>query len=378
MAVPSDGPSVEEIEVQLEPYPLYNTTFTLFRLGPLYYGNNTQASNIFDPALLASHAKKFHSLLKGDVLRGVRVGLAAADEDEGLSRMGALIKCEWRVIGDEEDWIRDQERNADIEREDEPSFVGDIVTENPKAIHVVIQYEKIEYVALLLKDTRIDEVDEDDGFAKLPLLLTRMPIGLRDTFTDFLHSTFDTHAAQLKLSSDFIVESLERYISDLIATGPSDVDIAELVEERVKDIQIVFGFGAGVAPLLKTLDITVSRADVWRLVQRGQAILSSKNGDSADLYIPAPSKRKRANLEASQLDRLPLVASLGSYLNEHLALDLSSKHIRIVRVACGAFVLGSEGKLKLLQGIQADEVTRRAIDSFMASLSARATNQEEG
>jgi hypothetical protein len=54
----------------------------------------------------------------------------------------------------------------------------------------------------------------------------------------------------------------------------------------------------------------------------------------------------------------PFIANLTEYLETHLAMKLdldgssedqvSRKHVRLSKVACAAFVLGSEGRLKLV------------------------------
>lgn len=55
-----------------------------------------------------------------------------------------------------------------------------------------------------------------------------------------------------------------------------------------------------------------------------------------------------------------------------MALDLQHEKVRLVRIACGAFVLGAEGKVKLthLAGSDSGEgsrgaATRRLINGFI-------------
>src|SRR6187402_2061806 len=84
-------------------YPLYNTTFSLHRLSPLYTGSNVPLNN----TTLRQHAKRFRDLLAGEVLRGVRVGLGP--EDDTLARVGALQTVTWRLLSEEEAWSVEDE-----------------------------------------------------------------------------------------------------------------------------------------------------------------------------------------------------------------------------------------------------------------------------
>lgn len=41
------------------------------------------------------------------------------------------------------------------------------------------------------------------------------------------------------------------------------------------------------------------------------------------------------------------MAALKFYINEQMAMDVDHERIRILRVGCGAFVLGADGKAKI-------------------------------
>jgi len=78
----------------------------------------------------------------------------------------------------------------------------------------------------------------------------------------------------------------------------------------------------------------------------------------------------------------PFTRAFSQYINTHLALSLTHPDIRISKVACGAFVLGAEGKVKIFPPIdseKAGEVSTRsqtATARFLHGLIERATLRE--
>ncbi|KAJ8060318.1 hypothetical protein OCU04_010652 [Sclerotinia nivalis] len=297
-------------------YPLYNTTFTIHRASPLYTGE--EALNNAD---LQVHARRFRDILAGDVLRGVRVGLGS--EDDTLARVGALQTVVWKVFKRESEWA--------VEDTTEETL-GESVTETThnRGILVEVNYEKANYTAILLRSTPEDHMgdsimqssDDESGFLRLPLLLTRMPLSLRETFIQYVCQIFDTRVSALKLEGNDLTESFEQYTSNTINEDATAEERQVGIQKIIKEIQISVGFDipGGSAPL-KTIEIHIAREDLPRMLSRGNKI--TKDGS-------------------------PFMAALKSYIKAHLALDLNHEKVKIVKIACGAFVLG-EGRLKLTQ-----------------------------
>ena len=329
----------EAATVAIPLYPLYSTTFTLHRLAPLYHGT-TEPSILTSNASLAHHARRLQDVLKGDVLRGVRVGLDVDGHDGGLGRVGALLECRWSLIGDEEDWDERQRKRAEDE-EDNSRLEDSVINGETRGIFVEVEYEKSTYTALLLRDEEVST--DDEGFTSLPLLLTRMPGPLREALMDYLRNTFDTHTSPLKLSSEFLSSALEGYLRDL--TGNLDKSqAANAIVEIVKDIQITLSFPGPATPLLSKLDITVARDDIPGLLSRGKTILQKSPQD----YPPSQKRKKGGPTNGGQVSRdHPFTAALSHYLSSHLAMPISHQEIRMSKIACAAFVLGAEGKLKI-------------------------------
>lgn len=334
------------------PYPLYSTTFTTHRLSPLFHSNVA-----VDNTALRQYASQFRDVLTGEVLRGVRVGLGA--DDEILARVGALKTVRWNLLRNEEDWepgADETEMNGDdttIQRRGHTGILAEII------------YEKSAYSAILLHDTEKQGGDEIAGFSHYPLLLTRMPGPLRETFLDFLAATFDTRASVLKLPSHFLAETAEKYLANIISTenGTLDTEPATRVLRTViKDILITLAFDVpGMTSSLKTMDITISKDDSWSMIKSGQKLVQvvdgQKNGDNAK--VPRPFTR-----------------ALKHYVDAHLGLKLDDPRVKISRVACGAFVLGTEGKIKVSTpptDSDEDDMQRKATKTLLAGLIDLAT-----
>ena len=318
----------------LEPYPLYNTTFTLHRVSPLYTGTSAPLDN----TSLQKHAKRFRDILAGDVLRGVRVGLGA--EDDALARVGALKSVAWQVLVEEERWNKDEETRIDTTM----GFGAG------KGILIQVAYEKMLYRAILLRAQKESGPDESmvdlglEGFQHFPLLLTRMPVSLRDTLTGFLATSFDARVASLHLSRPYLNTTFEKYVSDCFMGEDGEesdrVESSRALRRVVKDVQILIGFDFPNMSSLQTIELHVGQEDVPRLVHSGK-----NTGDKES----------------------PFTNALSIYVKAHLALNLEHERIRLLRIACGAFVLGAEGRIKLTEPTT-DSLKRRSTWNLMDRL----------
>lgn len=346
------------------PYPLYNTTYTLHRLSPLYHGT----APLLDDATLAQHARRFRDILKGDVLRGVRVGIGG--NDEGLGRAGVLQDCRWTLLGNERAWA-EQDGGGGVYEAD------DVRVDEIAGVLAEIQYEKSTYTAVMLRSWQEKEAVTDEGFTHLPLLMTRMPAPLRETFLDYLSTTFDTRPSPIKLSSAFLTSSLENYLQDL-TSGGDRLQSSTNLTTIVKDIQLTLVFSPPVAPSLKSLEITISQDDILRFITRGKKLVQHQQTPEDTTLL---RKRKFSSIENQDLARLgPFTAALSRYTNAHLAMPLTHSDISISKIACGIFVLGAEGKVKIfaphnVSGVDGGEDRlspgRKAVERFVAGLVGR-------
>lgn len=310
---------------QADQQQLFNTSWTIHRLSPLHHGKECETL-LDNQVALKTYATRLRDHLTGDVLAGIQTSTGAADDD-ALSKTGALKDCLWRPISPQS--LRDEAPS----RSQNTTFPGILVT---------LEYENIIYKAALLADTK-SSTNQRTGSTSLPLLLTRFPTALRQTFITFLSTNFDTYCSPLRLPSSFLCEGLETYIDTLRTKRPSTSD---MVEDVIKDLQLTLSFSSSIAPALRSLNASVARASL-------AGFLRDQPGQSAP-----KSRSLRHKL------RSPFIANLTSYLERHLAMKLdldgsssdqpAKQHVRLSKVACAAFVLGGEGRVKLVVAADRD------------------------
>jgi hypothetical protein len=284
-------------------YPLYNKTYALFRLSPLYHGD----APLLDSRACRTHAKRLREQLKGDNVRGVQVDFASPED---TARLGPLDDCTWQVLGDEDAWIDRHRHLIDSDAPPQPSAVP---ATDARGIDVSLEYQNQSYNALLLRDP--SATSSPDGFTSLPLLLVKMPGPIRDVFLNYLRTAFDTHVAPLKLPSTFIMSSVETYFRRLSASTST-----QSIQDVIRQLNVQLAFPNTTTTLLKHVEVTIAGADVPGFVTRGKSL---KNGR----------------------DR-PFTAALTAYLAKHLAIDLSHLQVHVSRISCASFHLGTE-RLKL-------------------------------
>ncbi|EHK98666.1 hypothetical protein GLAREA_09436 [Glarea lozoyensis ATCC 20868] len=304
-------------------YPLYDTTFSLHRVSPLHTG----LDDPLDDAILRDQARRFRDILTGEVLRGVRVG--TDNEDSTLAHMGALQTVTWTQLPFEENW------NGQTGQ-----VVGDedttVILSESRGLLLRIAYEKMEYTAILLRDikpgdwdeTNVGENSDVDGFEHFPLLLLKMPVSLRDAFTDFLATTFDARISALQFPSSYVTTAFEQYLAYVCVDEEGEqldaLESTRATKNVMGAVEVFIGFNLpGGSSALKTMDIKLSRDDLPRIIARGKV---AGNGQ----------------------EDTPLWNALTAYVNAHLALDLKHERVKVIRIACDAFVLGAEGKVKFL------------------------------
>jgi hypothetical protein len=329
-------------------YPLYDTTFSLYRVSPLHTGLDYP----LDDAILRDQARRFRDILAGEVLRGVRVGLD--NGDTSLAHMGALKTVTWTQLPFEERW-NGQGGTQNVSDEDTTMILNE-----SRGLLVTIAYEKIEYTAALLRDVKAGDWDEtsagagsnEDGFEHFPLMLLKMPVSLREAFTSFLATTFDARISALQFPSSYVTTAFEEYLVYVCVDEDGDpLDVVEstrATKNVVGAVEVYIGFNLpGGSSALKTLDIKISRDDLPRIISRGK---------------PAGTGQQDT----------PLWNALTAYVNAHLALDLKHERVKILRIACDAFVLGAEGKVKFLHpGVDEDansaqrRATRRLVNGLI-------------
>ncbi|KAK5633731.1 hypothetical protein RRF57_009445 [Xylaria bambusicola] len=278
-------PDVSQGEAESSSLKFFNTTFSTFRVSPLYMSQGS-----LTPEGLQKISKRLRDTLVGDVVRGVQVGL---ESDAALGRLGVLERVEWRECdplllfptladaGRTHDEATQRRRYMQPRRDKGKSKDADAQPEQvPQLLCLDLQYEKAAFNAIMIpslndwrksggNDIHDENRDEDEAglphppswtqnitsaegksqgkrkgieagderkngsFAHFPLLLMRMPAPLKAVLVDFLSSTFDCRISPLHLGTRTLVRSWERWIEE------SSASTGQMLN---KDIALTLGF----------------------------------------------------------------------------------------------------------------------------------------
>ncbi|KAI2641299.1 kinetochore complex Sim4 subunit Fta1-domain-containing protein [Xylaria nigripes] len=403
-------------------FRFFNTTFSTFRVSPLYVGQQPLTT----PGL-ETLSRRLRDTLVGDVVRGVQVGL---ESDATLGRAGALIRVEWRKCSMEmilptlAGLVRDEATHRGR---------GGRSRSPQHLLCLELEYENVTFSALLLPsidsgdgDNDNDELkrlrnppswtsnntnrinkgkgrdgDKDEGdsaFAHYPLLLTRLPVPLKVVLADFLSSIFDCRISPLHLGTRTLIHSWERCLQEI---GPA-------ATPAKKDIAITLAFDLDLpnsanhdhqpSPTpqlgLKTLDVIVPAAEIHRFLRAGEKQSNQNRSTQKRLADPTATtthlKKKRAanskdeegwtwrETEVPYSDSSPtptipqpFTDALARYLDHTLALDIFHPAVRVQRVVCDAFAL-SDGRVKIFAPTSSTATSTSAVETFVRDLVSRA------
>ncbi|OAF56303.1 hypothetical protein VC83_06791 [Pseudogymnoascus destructans] len=241
----------------------------------------------FTPSSLPSHAAALSEILTGSTLRGVRIGLDTSNAS--LSRAGALRSVSMRPLRSPDGW-------AAVHAAAEPDEI-------PRHHH------------------------NRRGIHTPPPPTNPSPPPLRTTLLDFLSTRFDTRASPMQLPSPFVKKAMGGYIEALVAGGGE-------VRSAVREVVISLAFPGVEGGELKNIDITISRDDIPNFLQRGGSSITTTTATSA-------------RTSPAQPEQHPFWTALHTYTTKRLALDLSNPSVAVAKIACGAFVIAAEGRVKI-------------------------------
>lgn len=294
----------------VEAYPLYNTSWTLYRASPLYH--TVLGPGLFHgPTSLKAYSAQLRIWLRGD--DSFAGGVGSPDD---LLNTGALKHCAFTQLPTQH---HSQEATRDTN-----AYHG----YDTSGLLLSIAYEKAYYKAILLYPQGGSEVTETSDSTSLPLLLVRMPGPLRQTVFEFLAKTFDTHISPLTLQSPELVGILERYLATL--WEPSALSMA-LIQPTIRDLVLTFTMAHPISPSLRTMEARLESSTVLKLMKRAQ-------------HTPGNAWPLLRNIGAHLQDRTGLNVNNAFYLHK----EDNGGSMRLSRIACGAFVLSEDGRLKLV------------------------------
>ncbi|KAF2456064.1 kinetochore complex Sim4 subunit Fta1-domain-containing protein [Lineolata rhizophorae] len=391
-------------------YPLYGTTFTAYRLSPLYHGAPSPANPpLLSPPALRLHARRLADLLRRDTLRGVRVDFGPAGGDAGAAAHGALRECVWDVLGDEDAWVRAPKAGGEVAggmedgREEEEEEVDELSTSaadvrsgredgvgvgrareesGARGIHVQLRYERATYTALFLRDPEDGAAAVPEGFTHLPLMLVRMPAALKEMFVEHVASTFDARVSPMRLRNAFLNDVLEGVLRDVGRAGDDDGEEAD-AQAGTQESGALAGSSSSATTTTEEVDDAITAAREFKLSPTPDPVFTSTIKSlqiqlafphaapqlkSLDVRIakedmqqfvargrvlltlrqqqPQPHTQP-TSLSTTQTPAGPFSAALAHYLTAHLALRPMHPAVSISRTACGLFALSSDAKIKL-------------------------------
>ncbi|KKK15854.1 hypothetical protein ARAM_003875 [Aspergillus rambellii] len=331
---------------QTSPHHLLNTSWTSHRLSPLHHGNEFETL-LDNPTALDTYATRLRDHLTNS-LANVQ-GWQAEEDAPTLSTIGALKSCTWATLSPLSD-LGGQTHQT--QREDHQA-----------GILVTLEYENITYKAALLaapttsasepktkknkKSNQKKKVESNSTY--LPVLLTRLPRSLRESFTGFLSATFDTYCSLLRLPSKFMCAALETYVGGLSSRAEGNPSSSSaLIEDVIKEMHLTLSFSPPISPALKSLNLSIPQASLTAFVRAA----------------PSPSTIGSASGSGSVDDQgsSSVLSGLSAYLEKHLALDSGMRmgmgsagelfwggeYVRLTRIACAGFVITGEGRVKLV------------------------------
>ncbi|KAL2163870.1 hypothetical protein VTH06DRAFT_3080 [Thermothelomyces fergusii] len=399
--------------------PFYNTTFSAHRISPLYLGAEDLTAS-----RLQLLAHRLRDKLVGDVVRGVEVG-GAEREDSIVGRVGALERVEisWVNMADvlglsTKDAEQLQNEEGEEDRSGWPRAAQGLGEK--RALHIALQYEMASCTALMLPpllddgngtfrdaetrfwvgraDAAAEELRPNPArFLSLPLLLLRMPAPLKTVVGDFLAATFDCRVSLMRLGTRSLVGSWEAWIrsAGLPSTGPLSKDAVLSLgfhvpapdSPKTQSLDKKTAASNEQQPLgLKSIDVIIPAADLRKFVAAGKRVVESQSREASAVGPPGwQGDLKKRRLLAGRLyeegwewrtpsdgpgisaERQPFMEALAGYLREHLSLDLFHPSVRVVKIACGGFVM-SESRLKVFEPVS----TGDAQDERVSSLGPRA------
>ncbi|EED19696.1 conserved hypothetical protein [Talaromyces stipitatus ATCC 10500] len=310
------------------PIQLFNTSWSAHRLSPLHHSKDHRVL-IGNQDALKTYAKRLRDVLTGDFLRSMQVTLTKNLADDAFSKAGSLVDCRWEFISTN-DHVDANEEDED----DEPS----IEMRDCMGIFITLDYENIAYrAALLTSPDGYSPASTDKRWKQstcLPLLLTRMPTTLRNTFIEFLTTNFDAYCSTLHLPPEYLCMVLEATITYLARSESSWQASSAILEQVLKDTQLTLSFGQSIAPALKSLDVSLPRETLSTFARGPRNANTSYFSTSLSQYMD---------------QHLAMKVNLGNATAEELGNgSRSAQHLWLSKVATGTFVLTSEGRFKLI------------------------------
>lgn len=371
--------------------PFFNTSWSTHRISPLYIGPDP-----LEEGRLEVLGRRLRELLVGDVIRGIQIGLEAAETSSGQVGPLKLVKLRWfqakDVLGEETDdaW-------------------SEVPESESRGLWIEIRHENASYVGILLPGAgqfpgaaswqmqpgqeRLSADPKQDQFLRLPLLLLKMPAPLKSVLSKWLESTFDCRVSKLALGTRTLVNVWEDWISIMGLSSKGNDFVISLAfnaplpdptpAEKDPDAMDEDTNEESLQAGLRSVDITIQAQDLRRFVRAGKSLANphKKTGASWEKDVRERRRLAGANsdhgwawLSSDDAEEQPFIDALARYLDYHLALNLFHPSVHVAQVSCGEFVLASSRLRINRQGDGGDDLSKAAW-TFVTRLSQRVTGE---
>ncbi|KAK3937005.1 kinetochore complex Sim4 subunit Fta1-domain-containing protein [Diplogelasinospora grovesii] len=387
--------------------PFYNTTFSTHRVSPLYLGKEPLTDRRLETLAQRLRETLVGDVVRGvevgmgggeDAVMG-RAGALEAVEVRWV-RMTSILDIRSGRAGRPES--RDLGSDA-VEANTSSEWQRTVARlRRRNALHISLRYESALCTGVLLPSLSGDEDNGDladaqnarlsmatsqdaqppsiaaQRFLTMPLLLLRMTAPLKNVIIDFLSTAFDCRISPLRLGTRSMVHSWESWVGSagLPSRGPHTKDVVLSLGfhlTRLNGLTTADGSDAAADTGLKSIDVIIPAGELGKFVEAGTELARSSRS------LPVQTKRKaaaeweedskkRRNLAGrlreegwewqksvaavssdepdSDAFNQPFVDAVGHYVDKHLGLNLFHPGVRIIKIACGGFVM-SEGRLKI-------------------------------
>ena len=246
------------------------------------------------------------------------------ETEEQNEKIGTLRECKWRPLK----------------------------RETCLSILIRLTYERATYRFIILKSQHNNTPS---------LLLAKAPVALVHKVQTFLVTRLNVSTMPSKLSSATIQHILQTYLTQI----RSPESVIDLTKTILGTLKITLSFSTPVSPHLRSMDIDIPASTVDQL-----ATLSADN-QSSFLSELAKHVLNRTGL------KLPIVISGQDEDSE------KTNAIRISRISCSAFVISTEGRVKLSSKAVDDvpneeSVVRKANEMVLERFAQDASRRRTG
>ena len=263
------------------------------------------------------------------------------------------------------------------------------------------------------EEINVDDDEDNEGFISLPLLLTNMPISLRNVFIEFITTVFDARISKMAFSSSMMAGLFEGVLNGVISgsfpgrtsTVPMPTMVKETsiheaaagddeeedlsrrlemndannddeeregrrrrIQELIKDVQITLSFPEQITgSSLRSLDISISDKDLLVFLARGRDLdfdddVFTTSTNVEDMVYDGSGRNIKGGKRKEKMKKRKMVffAALSEYLQVHLGFANPFPHLFQSNRNPILFISKDHNSKEIEEGAAAEEEGERA------------------